>query len=55
MNEAQLKNLYALLDMFAKRYPGRSPEAIKETLREALKSLSEVKPATASEQDGCQR
>lgn len=57
MNEAQLKNLSTLLDMFSKRYPDRSPEAIQETLAEALKSLSEVKPATASEQaeqDSCQ-
>lgn len=31
MNEPQLKELSALLDMFARRYPDRSPESIKET------------------------
>ena len=57
MNEAQLKNLSTLLDMFSQRYPDRSPEAIKTTIEEALKSLSEVKPLTSSEQaeqDSCQ-
>ena len=57
MNESQVQTLYALLDMFAKRYPDKSPEAVKETLTTSLKMLSEVKPLTHSEQveqDSCQ-
>lgn len=57
MNESQLKTLYALLDMFKKRYPDKSPEAVKETIKESLKMLSDVKPLAHSEQveqDSCQ-
>lgn len=57
MNESQLKTLYALLDMFSKRYPDKSPEAVKETIKESLKMLSDVKPLSHSEQveqDSCQ-
>ena len=57
MNESQLKTLYALLDMFSKRYPDKSPEVIKEAIKESLKMLSDVKSLTHSEQveqDSCQ-
>ena len=57
MNESQVQTLYSLLDMFSKRYPDKSPDAVKDTLKEALKMLSEVKPLTHSEQveqDSCQ-
>ena len=50
MNEPQLKELYFLLDMFSKRYPDRSPESVRQTLKEALKGLSEVKPMKASDE-----
>lgn len=57
MNKVQLENLAELLDMFSKKYPDRSPDSIEQTLKEALRELSEAKPMTVSdqvEQNSCQ-
>lgn len=57
MNKVQLENLAELLDMFSKKYPDRSPDSIEQTLKEALRGLSEAKPMTVSdqvEQNSCQ-
>ncbi|BAL85141.1 hypothetical protein SELR_pSRC300680 (plasmid) [Selenomonas ruminantium subsp. lactilytica TAM6421] len=57
MNHTQLENLAELLEMFSKKYPDRSPESIKQALKEALKGLSEVKPMTTldeAEYNSCQ-
>lgn len=56
MNEEQLKELYALLDMFQKKYPDRSPEEVKKTLAEALAALAEaptMRDIDKVEQESC--
>ena len=46
MDEAQLKELYALLDMFKKKYPDHSPEEVKAIMAEALEALADTPPMT---------